>query len=645
MGRVSGVIPRRVLAVAAAAVLLLLGAAVPAAGLSAIPDFIGDQVDSITGAADCKTPPKTRSSTSGRANNIDPGPANPRQGDPFGDPPTSTVYEVYGYGGLNYQSYDPGCFLDKLPGDAIEHPTTDRANRKFSLAATIAALANTSSAMVRDLNPLVETFKPVLDVSVRVLNNTVWEPLFGIVAGLVVIGLMRRAKRAENARDISVALGSALFIVVAVTFVVGYPTRATSLVHEPASEAMGTIKDAFTDQAPGADPGVAGQATLYETLVWKPFMGGVFCTTTGPTFDTYAGPLFAASVFTRWEDAQQRADPTGVGATLAAEKQAEWQRIADEIQQVDPDAYECLKSARPTEQGEYANAALVSISTVGGAQIVTNVMFLVTAVFALLLIALFPLLGLLGLWNTSWVTGPWARAAELAVKVFLWAVVVQVLVNVSDELYDEMDPLLASMIVAGVLLSAVAAQTTSAVKRRRRKREGRPDRPRGRTRPDTPTRPDMPSTPPPPPQAPREQAPREQATRPPARVAEPVGPAVTGAPDRAALPPRTADGAPVAPVRESWVAAPKKPTTPPPGGGESGFVSSHSGPTIRMTPVTREDGSTVWRSEDVVARSTPVRTTNGSPSAPPRPGRESWSTPHRPAPPKPVTVPVPVKKG
>lgn len=605
---------RVVVSAALASVLVVLGTG-SASALSTIPDAIGDGIDSITGAVDCKTPPKTKSSSSGRANNIDPGPDNPRRGDPFANPPTSTVYEVYGYGGLNYQSYDPGCLLDKLPGDAIEHPTTAKANTKFAWAATIAALANESSALVRDLNPLVETFNPVIETSTDVIGDTVWAPLYGIVGAVFVLGLVRRAKKAEDARDVAVSIGTALFIVVAVTFVLGYPTRATSLAHEPASATLSTVKDAFTDEASGAEPGVAAQANLYQTLVWKPFMGGMFCTTTGSTYEQYAGPLFASSVFTRWEDAQQRADPTGVGAELAATKQAEWQRLADEVQQVDPDAYECLKSARPSEQNQYANAALVSVSTVGGAQIVTDVMFLVTVGFALVLLAIFPLLGLLGLWNPDWVTGPWMKAGGLAVKVFLWAVVVQLLVNVSGRLYDEMDPLLASMLVAGVLASMVTVQTTRSVKRRRRKRDGAPDRPRERAPEPTP-----------PPAA----QPVDEPTPPPRRAPQPeVGttPALTRGTVREGQPGTRIAGE-IEPPREQWVAQPSKPSSAQT--GEPGYVSPHSGEVVRMEPARGPSGKKVWKATDVPDRG--ARTAGAAASH----GRESWSKVHRPAMPKPT---------
>ena len=222
----------------------------------------------------------------------------PAHADPFVPGSPTTIFEQYGMGGLQYETYDSGCVTGG--GEA-------KANVLSSFADVVSLngqipLAVTASIGNATLNPTWLGFldTPILSVS-QSLNEAVVQPwgftFFLLAAVLTVIAITRLR--------LSKALTTVMFGLVGLTVVaigVNWPVQSAHILDE--TMATGSVSIVSAIQAKNdthpvteetkAQPGTRMVSGLYEVVAYDRWVAGTLGSAESPTARKYGPALFKA---------------------------------------------------------------------------------------------------------------------------------------------------------------------------------------------------------------------------------------------------------------------------------------------------------------------------------------------------------------
>jgi hypothetical protein len=328
-------------ALAIAAGLLLLGGVSAGATTHTMPTIPG---------VDCKNPPQPATPSSGAAAAIDPGPVAPPTGDPFAPGSKISVYDVYGYAGLETVSYDPGC-TDLVDG------TNDFAN--FVTGITTLGVAVTVRLTRIVFNPTtMAVLTPMQEMATRAVGGSVFLPLIGAAGGLTGLWILWRSRRGD-VRGAAGAAGWSAFVTAIALAVVIYPFTLGATVDKALTGAVGSVNQAISGNQ-GRTPADSVAANLHFALLYQTWLSENFGRANKGTAATYGPKLFAASAFTRAEQAQLRANPDKAEAMISA-KQDAFRKAAEQLKGADPQAYARLSGKRNGDRVGYAFLALLGL--------------------------------------------------------------------------------------------------------------------------------------------------------------------------------------------------------------------------------------------------------------------------------------------
>lgn len=388
------------------AVVGLLAMAGPAAAVPDIPlppitDLPGIGVPGLPGipTPDCTADVPITSPGTGIANNIDPGPANPRTGTPFGDNPESSIYETSGYA-FSWPSLRSGCSPTDLVGaDNAEDlgGSAWGAVANFMLVGISFGVAVVVLLLRYAYAPsTLEIFNPVQELAANALGSTVFMVLFGLfLVAAAVVMLFRH--RDGDVRGALTHGGWVLALTVGGVAATLYPLSIGPAVDNAVTglvaQVNSTVAKASGNDTLSAADGVGAnvvQSVLYPT--WCAGMVGRF---NGETADEFCPRLLAASTITRAEWAEAQGDPEKMTALKEAKQEA-FLDVADDLEKADPAAYEYLNGEHNDHRTWYA--------ALGGVGMLCATLFIGTAGVLLLYglivlrvaIMLFPLVAMLG---------------------------------------------------------------------------------------------------------------------------------------------------------------------------------------------------------------------------------------------------------
>lgn len=309
-------------------------------------------------ALDCKGDPPTLQSPLDAAGAVfDPGPSNAVIGDPFGDPPTSTIYETYGYGGLMWSTYDLGCGPD-VARSPLATMGTWMANglTRFSQA----AVGVQASLMRFALNPdqWITPLDTLLERGAQVFREptTRWLSLAILALAAVMVFRARESRYADTAAYITRIAG----IVVVAGILFGAPTQFARMFDTAAAWVVDTVHRGITGDtsSESAELGTGLTANIHEAVLYETWLTGMFGNAQSPTAERFGDAVFAATTRTVYEDrvaqltpeecAAVSIDPCGAefAKQLQDERGAEYEALAAEIAVVSPDAYQHLIGQR-----------------------------------------------------------------------------------------------------------------------------------------------------------------------------------------------------------------------------------------------------------------------------------------------------------
>lgn len=357
----------------------------------------------------CEVEPPLHDPTQGLAAELDPGPRTPVSGDPWAAGSDVTVYEVYGYGGSEWVSYDPGCVPD-LGGSAngwLANTGMTILTVLLSFAALVLRVA---------FNPeTLGLLDPLLTLSAAAFGESIFLPALVLVGG--ISGLWFILKSDANAiGDQVVSALSVGFIACTAVISLAFPlvlaplldravTGLVGSVHQQAAS-VGNDLAAMTAQA-RADPGrvptlpddgawqrvnvadaVIGNA--HGSLIYQTWCSGMVGRSGGALADGYCPRLFDASHLTRAEAAL----PAQEKQAVAEEKNDRFRDIAGQLQEEDPAAYRFLAGNENAERSMYMLLAGVAFACIFGFLILAVLLMLYALIVVRLAIMVAPLVAI-----------------------------------------------------------------------------------------------------------------------------------------------------------------------------------------------------------------------------------------------------------
>jgi hypothetical protein len=303
--------------------------------------------------AQCLTPPTPSTPDSGLAGWFAERPASSTKPGPQG------IYSQYGYAGYAYTTYDleSGCASTLIDPEYKFETTVS--NGEFMVATSIIGASNALRERAWDPQSLWGWADPLVEQATRSIYEKVFS-VFGVLT-LAVVGLylLWRSRQADMGAATTTA-GWAILVMVAVTAIAAWPVRSANLADQTLITTLGVVHDAVGprpqdgDQTPGcklgkADacednrpPAVRASDTSTDTMLYRNWVRGLLGSADSTTAQKYGRALYDARSLS-WDEAQRiRDNPDTREATLKA-KNTQWEKVAEQVKQEDPEAYEYLQ--------------------------------------------------------------------------------------------------------------------------------------------------------------------------------------------------------------------------------------------------------------------------------------------------------------
>lgn len=321
--------------------------------------------------AQCLMPPTPSTPDSGLAGWFAERPDSSTKNGPQG------IYSLFGYAGYSYTTYDleGGC-ASTLIDPEYKFETTV-ANGEFMIATAVIGASNALRERAWDPKALWGWADPLVEQATKAVYEKVFS-VFGVIT-LAVVGLylIWRSQQADMGAATTTA-GWAILVMVAVTAIAAWPIKSANVADQSLITTLGVVHDAVgpraldtpagkcDDPTPGAcednrPPAVRASDTATETMLYRNWLRGLLGSADSETAKKYGRALYEARSLD-WRDAERlRTNPDDRKATFNA-KNAQWERVAEQIKTEDPEAYEYLRGVNGMDRiGAGFIAVLASI--------------------------------------------------------------------------------------------------------------------------------------------------------------------------------------------------------------------------------------------------------------------------------------------
>lgn len=355
-----------------------VAAAVPADFVNPIIRIVGPIVGKwAKDKLECLDPPDPAKPSAGLAGWLDPGPktipkddpATPtiREDNPFAvdDPKTpniredatASIYEVYGYAGLNAHRFDRGDITGCLPGFS---PAFTAINIQVWISTVTQAFTARLYSVVFSGLSFLQAFQ---EFSARMTGTVLLLPLLGL--GLAVTGLywLWRSKRGEVTDATTASMGTAAIALLGVVAAI-YPLTIGAAVDTGMAKALSSVNSQVSESS-GADASAVIATNMHEATLWQAWKQSTFGRDNAAAADKYGPALFRASAYTRAELADITAHPEKAGKLKEA-KQKAYVITAEKIDREFPDAYSYVAGKHGDDAiGYWLVAMIATIAGIG----------------------------------------------------------------------------------------------------------------------------------------------------------------------------------------------------------------------------------------------------------------------------------------
>lgn len=368
---------------AATALLLLAGGAAPAGAVDLNP------------LSDCKSVPPIGSPADGVAGFIDPGPAKPAVV-PAGS--KATMYDTYGWGGLTLPNYDLGC-----GPDAARDPmgVFFGGIAQFGMDSLALGVALTTWVSRIAFSPgTVDFLDPVWAMTAKVFGTGVFFTFLALIGGAACVMMVWRARQGKVSSAVG-NVGYILGLVAVVGAIVAYPTAFGRTIDRAVTGSIGVVATASANAGDPStaipkNPADAVAGNLHNGILYNTWVSANFGRPNSDTAAKYAPKLFDASTISRQEYAETKGDPKKI-KELRDKKADEYKKIAKDIQDADPQAYEWLAGHNNFQRAWYVLVGWLSFFASAGMLLLSTIYLLYALIRVRVFIALIPLLGAIAL--------------------------------------------------------------------------------------------------------------------------------------------------------------------------------------------------------------------------------------------------------
>jgi hypothetical protein len=265
------------------------------------------------------------------------------------------LYSDYGYAGYSYTTYDldNGCAATLVDPEYKFETTV--ANGEFMIATAVIGASNALRERAWDPETLWGWADPLVEQATKAVYEKVFSVFGAITLAIVGLYLIWRSRQADMGAATTTA-GWAILVMVAVTAIAAWPVRSANIADESLIGTLGVVHDAVgprpdvaaTCSLGGAacqdkrPPAVRASDTATETMLYRNYLRGLLGSADSETAKRYGMALYDARSLT-WEDAQRLRDNPDTRAGTLDRKKQQWEKVAEQIKNDDPEAYEYLQ--------------------------------------------------------------------------------------------------------------------------------------------------------------------------------------------------------------------------------------------------------------------------------------------------------------
>jgi hypothetical protein len=386
----------------------------------------------IPGIEDCKDAPNPEHPRSGMVGVLDPTPI-----DQGADP---SIYRQYGYAGQVWHTYDLGCGPSGLrnPNAVVD---TWTGNQIFNIGKNLVAATNGLHYSLLD-GGLLEPFDNLILSGTIALYDSVYTPLFGLVAILLAIVLFRSIWRGDLAtisRRSMWALAALWFA--SLTYLT--PLTYTHVLDDLLIDGTSAVQAGFFSEV-GVDERDQLPTLLHDTVIYRNWLRGEFGSATAPQAEQFGERLVGAQAWTKQdvEGGRDPGDPTP--------KRDEYKAVADELSSTSVYGFFQGRDGSRVGAGFLATAQGFALAFF---QLLAKATILLAQVLLRVLILVGPLIGLVAILHHEVLRQVGKALGAVIINVIVVAAMAGVHAFVLTELFDPANniPPLAQLLLAAVV--------------------------------------------------------------------------------------------------------------------------------------------------------------------------------------------------
>ncbi len=323
---------------------------------------------------------------------------------------TRGLYTDYGYAGLQWHTYAQGC------AGALRHPENTTSNWVANIELTLAVAVIGAANAVRDKAWSPGGTWSWADPLVEGATRRVYEQVFTVwgvvVVALVGLYLMWQSRKASMSKTVT-TVGWALFVMVLVTAVARWPVASAHFADKALTSSVTTMSQALAvdqydpatcrvrDIQPEAcedhrTPAVRASDTATTELLYRNWLRGTLGSADSTTAKKYGMALYEASSLD-WADERDIAARPETRKVIIEQKQERWNKIAEQIKDEDPAAYQNLTGDQDMNRIGAGFFALLSALCYAAFDLIASVMVLLGFLIFRWAVIAAPLLGTIGL--------------------------------------------------------------------------------------------------------------------------------------------------------------------------------------------------------------------------------------------------------
>ncbi|MCW2639849.1 MAG: hypothetical protein JWP76_2155 [Dactylosporangium sp.] len=283
--------------------------------------------------------------------------------DSYDKPGPKGLYTRYGYAGYDYTTYDIGCAQTVMHPDYKFENTVS--NGEFMVATGVIGASNALRERAWNPKSMWGWADPLVERATKAVYLKVFTVFGAITLAIIGLYLLWRSRQSDLSNAMTTA-GWAVLVMMVITAIAQWPTWSANLADNTLVGSLGVIHDAVgppsqdtpANQCRNPDPqgcidhrlpAVRASDTASDGMLYRNWLRGELGSADSETAKRYGPVLYDAKSFTWGETQDIRKDPKQ-RQVLIDQKQRRWMKVAEQIKQDDPEAYEYLQGTRGMER-------------------------------------------------------------------------------------------------------------------------------------------------------------------------------------------------------------------------------------------------------------------------------------------------------